>query len=335
DAVKSQASATRHKEEKFAVRRLLLVLFAAATVGVAAADSGNLEGGVFIAHCAAALHFSSDPPPEGWCKHYLDHHAISDCKDQANRIDTERGVIWYVLCAWSEGKKWCGTEFGFGAYEPAIFAFIDWGPCFPDAGLELPGAMWPGPEEGTALTTTAGSNWSGNFLPVYYFAGYAYAEGIIPLSVDPNMGFGGTGNCERPPTISNAEGYGGMGLFTDGIYACPRGSRISPLTVDPKISPGTPAPEHREPSLFVRGSPGPTPGFRFAIEKRAWVTLKVYNPSGRLISTLEDGPLYSGTFLRTWHGFDQDGDAVPSGVYFGQLEVDGNQIDQRRITVVR
>ncbi len=168
------------------------------------------------------MQFSSDPPPEGWCQHYLSHHAIDSCGAQVNRIDTYDGVIWFVLAAWSEAKQWCGTEFGLGSFDPASFEFTDYGPCYPDEGLEIPTDGWPGPGEGTAFVTTT-ADWDGNLIPVYYFCGYAYAEDFLPLSPDPATGFGGTSNCLSPPESWSADAYGGMGLFTDGVYACPEG----------------------------------------------------------------------------------------------------------------
>lgn len=147
---------------------------------------------------------------------------IRHCTEQVNRIDTSEPVIWFVLSAWSEEKEWCGTEFGFGEFDPRIFAIVDYGPCFPDEGLEIPTEGWPGPGEGTAFVTT-GQTWSGNLQPVYFFAGYAYSEGVIPLSIDPETGFGGTSNCLSSPQAWDTEDYGGMGFFENGIYACPPG----------------------------------------------------------------------------------------------------------------
>ena len=186
----------------------------------AGASTTNLEQGVFIAHHPAALQFSTTPPPGGWCEEFLTSHSIGSCQEQVNRIDTFEPVLWFVLAAWEEEKEWCGTEFGFGEFGSGVFAFVDYGPCFPEDGLEIPTAHWPGPNEGTAFVTT-GRAWRGNFRPVYYFAGYAYAEGVIPLSVDPPTDFGGTSNCQTPPEAWAAVGFGGMGLFRDGIYACP------------------------------------------------------------------------------------------------------------------
>ncbi|MCK4304003.1 MAG: hypothetical protein KAY24_07175 [Candidatus Eisenbacteria sp.] len=204
------------------LRILIALVTAGLAAGIAHADPSDLEGGVFIAHYPASLEFSSNPPPEGWCQHYIDNYAINACEDQVNRIDTADGVIWYVLCAWTEPKEWCGVQFGLGDYDESIFLISDHGPCFPESGLELASDNWPGPNEGTAITVS-GASWEGNLLPAYYFSGYAYAEGIISLAVDPQGGFGGGVNCANPPQKWPASSSGAMGLYTDGIYACPPG----------------------------------------------------------------------------------------------------------------
>ncbi len=204
--------------------RKTLVLFCVSGIvtGSAAADPANLEGGAFLAHLPTGMEYSSGPPAGGWCQEYWDHYRIEDCEDQVNRIETTEPVIWFILAAWAEEKEWCGTEFGLGEYDPSTFSFTDHGPCWPEDGLEIPTASWPGPGEGTAIVTT-GAHWEGNLVPVYYFAGYAYEEGLLPLAVDPATGFVGTSNCESPPQAWAADSLGGMGLFRAGVYACPEG----------------------------------------------------------------------------------------------------------------
>ncbi len=204
--------------------RKLFVLFCAFGIvaGSAAADPANLAGGAFIAHHPMGMEFSSEPPAGGWCQEYWDHYRIEECEDQVNRIDTANAVIWFVLAAWAEEKEWCGTEFGLGEYDAADFFIEDYGPCWPEDGLEIPTASWPGPGEGTAIVVT-GTPWEGNFVPVYWFAGYAYEEELIPLAADPATGFAGTSNCANPPQAWAADSLGGMGLFQDGVYACPEG----------------------------------------------------------------------------------------------------------------
>ncbi len=129
---------------------------------------------------------------------------------------------WFVIAAWAEeDKQWCGVEFGFGDHDAALFRIDAYGPCFPDDGLEISTDHWPGPSEGTAFVVT-GPEWSGNWLPVYYFQGLAYGYGattVIPLNEDPATGFIGFSNCLCPSTQWEVEpeGRGAMGIATPGI----------------------------------------------------------------------------------------------------------------------
>lgn len=203
------------------MRWAVMLLMCLAAVAGAYGDPTNLEDGVFIAHHPPDVQFSAGTD---WCQKYAEEFAIDSCGAQHNRIDLDGNLgessIWYVLAAWTEAKEWCGSEFGFGEYDPDIYGFLAWGPCSPGENLEIPTDNWPGPSEGTALTTTD-APWSGDIVSVYYFAGYAYYEGIIPLAADPSTGFGGTGNCMTPAQSWDATSFGGMGMFTDGIYVCP------------------------------------------------------------------------------------------------------------------
>jgi hypothetical protein len=187
--------------------------------------------------------YTVDPPALGWCGEYAANYAISACDQQINEIyvSTYQSMLWFVIAAWAEPKVWCGTEFGFGDYVPGatgIMAFLEYGPCYavPGQGLEIPTPGWPGPNEGTAFVVTEGQ-WAGNFVPVYYFAAYAYGygdPGVVPLALDPPTSFAGTGNCSSPPTQYDAVCLGGMGVNMPGIYCCPVGPReqvcCDPLT---------------------------------------------------------------------------------------------------------
>lgn len=220
------------------MKRAIWALALAAMIGsMAHADEADLRDGVFIAHYVADITYSVDEPAGGWCGEYTPY-AISAAGEQVNRIDVGgdyMGVIWYVIAAWAEDKSWCGTEFGLGVYDAGDFAATMHGACYttPGAGLEIAHPDWPAAETGIVLTTT-GEPWSGNYLPVYYFAGYAYSTsggGQIPLGVNtnyenPSNYSAGFANCASPPEPFEADCLGVLGIDTDGV-AC------SPGTPDP------------------------------------------------------------------------------------------------------
>jgi hypothetical protein len=53
------------------------------------------------------------------------------------------------------------------------------------------------------------------------------------------------------------------------------------------------------------------------------VTLRIYDASGRLVRTLQDGPQAAGQKTAVWNGRDDRGRGVVSGVYFYRLEAPG------------
>jgi len=214
------------------MRRVFLALAVLALVGSgawaapmnpAAADSSNLGGGVLIAHHPAAMQYSTEAPPEGWCEKYLNEQALTVCNDQVNRIDiTTNGVFWFVLAAWNDPKKWCGAEFGLGGYDDTGFVVVANASCGTGfTPLEIASGGWPGPNSGIALAATEGKTWKGNLTPIYYFAGYVYSATTIPLAANPTTSFAGTANCQTPPVAVPADCLGAMGILGDGMKCCP------------------------------------------------------------------------------------------------------------------
>jgi len=183
------------------MRKVLLTLALLGLAASAWADVNNLSDGVFFAHAQDALVYSSDPPASGWCSEYI---PITDRLQVDTTLPYDgEAHFWFVLAAWSlEGKIWAGTEFGLGSYNVAAYGIAEAGVCAPAGFLEIPTPGWPGPNEGTAFVTT-GTPWNGNFVPVYYFAGYTYPGGglttDIPIDVDPPTGFCGMSNTQNPP----------------------------------------------------------------------------------------------------------------------------------------
>lgn len=201
-------------------KTILLVAALGFGAGAAGADPTDLTAGVLIAHYDPAVEWS-DPVPGELCTGYLECCAITNCDQQNPMMEGGASRVWYVLAQWwDEPKTWCLSEFGFGQYDPAIFVFGMSGPCTPGANLEISTPGWPGPMQGTAVAATD-IPWSGNFVPVYYFTGYAYmSQGQIPFGPDPATGFGGFINCLIPPQPFEAACLPTMGINAPGIECC-------------------------------------------------------------------------------------------------------------------
>lgn len=57
----------------------------------------------------------------------------------------------------------------------------------------------------------------------------------------------------------------------------------------------------------------------FSLPHRSRITLKIFDPLGRLVNTLVNSELPAGSFRYQWNGQNQFGSAAPTGVYFYQL----------------
>ncbi|MBM3318864.1 MAG: S8 family serine peptidase, partial [Candidatus Eisenbacteria bacterium] len=118
---------------------------------------------------------------------------------------------------------------GFGHYDEQAYAIVDHGPCFPDSGSELADAGWPGPLAGTTLT--AAPAWEGAFVPIYYFAGYGYAEGEIAIQGRRGEHFARAYNTLAKPYDFRPTRCGVLGIGREGVRACPDQSVIQEALV--------------------------------------------------------------------------------------------------------
>jgi sugar lactone lactonase YvrE len=78
----------------------------------------------------------------------------------------------------------------------------------------------------------------------------------------------------------------------------------------------------------------PATTIRFAVPEAGRVLLEVYDVRGRLVAVLADGSREPGESAVTWRGTDDQGDMLPSGVYFARLRA-GGEVLTRKITLVR
>ncbi|NLW18599.1 MAG: T9SS type A sorting domain-containing protein [Candidatus Cloacimonetes bacterium] len=77
---------------------------------------------------------------------------------------------------------------------------------------------------------------------------------------------------------------------------------------------GTPVLEQNYPNPF-----NPITTIKYTIEKPGEVSLDIYNVKGQLVKTLYHGTATVGSHTAIWNGFDNSGNACPSGVYFYNL----------------
>ena len=73
---------------------------------------------------------------------------------------------------------------------------------------------------------------------------------------------------------------------------------------------------------------------RFGLSSPSRAILRVYEASGRVVRTLLDEPRPGGPNEVTWDGIDGEGNRVPSGVYFFQLQA-GTRSETKKAVLVR
>ncbi|MBW3660080.1 MAG: hypothetical protein KY397_00400 [Gemmatimonadetes bacterium] len=82
-----------------------------------------------------------------------------------------------------------------------------------------------------------------------------------------------------------------------------------------------------------------TPGFSqtiiaYRLERRARVRLTVYNRLAQDVAVLVDRVEGPGRYVVTWEGIGANGEPVPQGVYWYDLQVDGQRVALRQMRVL-
>jgi YVTN family beta-propeller protein len=92
-------------------------------------------------------------------------------------------------------------------------------------------------------------------------------------------------------------------------------------------------------AVLMQSSPNPLAGssgtrISFSLADPADVTLRIFDPQGRLVRVLLENRRLQGTTTVEWNGFGDDGRPVASGIYFYRLEA-GRSVKTRSLVVVR
>ena len=143
-----------------------------------------------------------------------------------------------------------------------------------------------------------------------------------------------SGKCWPCPTDANLTGnWALLSGFQTGIYG-PLYAIQDNSTVT-AVDPGD-VPAARN-SLFQNRpnpfNPSTAIPFTTAIAGRAWI--RVYDVAGRLIRTIDAGPMEPGEHVARWDGRNQGGDYVGSGVYFYRIEFPGGGATSRKMILLR
>ena len=78
----------------------------------------------------------------------------------------------------------------------------------------------------------------------------------------------------------------------------------------------------------------PTTEIVYSLPRDTHVELKIVDALGRVVTRLAEGFQLSGDHTQTWNGTDQEGQDMPSGVYFCQLKTE-HQIRTHKLLLIR
>ena len=80
----------------------------------------------------------------------------------------------------------------------------------------------------------------------------------------------------------------------------------------------------------------PSTSIRYFVggDSPAKVSLKIYNVAGQLVKTLVDEEKFSGEYMETWNGKNEDNEEVASGVYFYKLKV-SDYVETKRMVLLK
>jgi len=79
----------------------------------------------------------------------------------------------------------------------------------------------------------------------------------------------------------------------------------------------------------------PSTRIEFSIPSAAQVQLRLYDVNGRLVATLFDRHAPVGTQTVEWNGLGNDGNTVPSGIYFYRLTVQGQPALTKKLVLLK
>jgi hypothetical protein len=80
-------------------------------------------------------------------------------------------------------------------------------------------------------------------------------------------------------------------------------------------------------------NPGSHAVLEYALPHSAKVSLRVYDPQGRMVRTLVDQDAAAGTFRASWDGLTDEGHSAARGVFFARLVVNGQTLDTKKVVV--
>jgi len=157
-----------------------------------------------------------------------------------------------------------------------------------------------------------------------------------PLGCEDFTAIGSEGGFSGPMRLELAAAQGTDAAGFDRAHA-PVNISFDNLIVDGLIQPAIVAVSSlAAPTSAWLGQSFPNPGraattIRLGLPRKSRIRLAVHDVGGRLVRTLFEGAAPAGVQSLAWDGRSTDGRAVPAGVYFYELAIDGKRLSRRLV----
>jgi len=191
----------------------------------------------------------------------------------------------------------------------------------PYGSMRIMGNFWPGPTPVTFLACRA--NTSGNAVTLSWQVACdvpassflveradAWEGDYATLNLEVTRNNGTWFSCTDRDVVSGATYWYRISLVS------PSGRETyGPVEVRVESAPAVFAVYQSYPNPF-----NPTCFIRFDVPRPGELTLRVFDAGGRVVRTIVDRWVGSGSYIETWDGRDDGGTNMPSGVYFYELK---------------
>lgn len=239
------------------------------------------------------------------------------------------GVVWALGSA--NGEAHVGGDFttvhGNILYSPRWARFTETGlPWF--SLSPYPWSQYVDPGANVTFSAAVGGGYTG--------LSYQWTHNNLPL-VDGVGPYGSTVSGSATQVLSiNGVVFSDQGAYRVIVTNTCGSVTSNPGTLSLNATSGTSA-EARV-SLFRSIGPNPTGSestLSFSLAKDADVSYSVFDLRGRRVRRVDLGHLPVGQFEARWDTHDDGGRGVAAGVYFVSLDLDGQRLGAKRLTIVR